>query len=39
MAKPKKKKPLSKLETLKMIVEIFSYIANIILVVYTVLKD
>lgn len=38
MAKPKKKKPLSKLETIKMIAEILSYTANIILVVHTLLK-
>ena len=34
----KKKKPLSKLETIKTVVEILAGIANIILVVHTLLK-
>lgn len=35
----KKKKSLSRLDTTKMIVEILAHIANIILVVHTILKD
>lgn len=38
MGKPKKKKPESKLETAKTIVEILASIANIVLVIYTILK-
>lgn len=34
----KKKKPLSKLETIKTVVEILAGIANIVLVIYTMLK-
>lgn len=34
----KKKKPLSKLETIKTVVEILAGIANIVLVVHTLLK-
>lgn len=35
----KKKKAPSKLEKLKIIVEILSYIANIFLVIYTILRS
>lgn len=38
MGKSKKKKPSSKLEIFKTIVEILAYIANIVLVIYTILK-
>lgn len=38
MGKPKKKKPQSKLDILKTVVEILAGIANIVLVVYTILK-
>lgn len=38
MGKPKKKKPMSKLEIIKTIVEILAGIANIILVIHTLLK-
>lgn len=38
MGKPKKKKPSSKLDICKTIVEIIAYIANIVLVIYTILK-
>ena len=38
MAKPKKKKPKSKLEITKAIIEILASIANIVLVIYTILK-
>jgi len=38
MGKPKKKKPESKLEIAKTIVEILAGIANIVLVIYTILK-
>ena len=38
MGKPKKKKPESKLEITKTIVEILAGIANIVLVIYTILK-
>ena len=34
----KKKKPLSKLETIKTVVEILAGIANIVLVIHTILK-
>lgn len=34
----KKKKPKSKLETFKTVVEILAGIANIVLVIYTILK-
>ncbi len=39
MGKRKKKKPLSKLEIAKTIIEILASIANIVLVIYTLLKD
>lgn len=38
MGKSKKKKPQSKCETVKDVVEILAGIANIILVIYTILK-
>ena len=38
MANKKKKKPLSKLEVTKTITEILASIANIVLVIYTILK-
>lgn len=38
MGKPKKKKPKSKLETTKTIVEILAGVANIVLVIHTILK-
>ena len=38
MGKPKKNKPPSKLDILKTVVEILAGIANIVLVVYTILK-
>ncbi len=38
MAKSKKKKPVSKLEATKTIIEILAGIANIVLVIYTILK-
>ncbi len=38
MGKPKKKKPQSKREIVKDVIEIIAYIANIILVIYTILK-
>lgn len=34
----KKRKPQSKLETIKTVVEILAGIANIVLVIYTILK-
>ncbi len=34
----KKKKPKRNWEEIKIVVEIFAYIANIILVIYTILK-
>ena len=38
MGKPKKKKPQSKIDIFKTAVEILAGIANIVLVVYTILK-
>lgn len=38
MGKPKNKKPQSKLDITKTIVEILAGIANIVLVIYTILK-
>jgi len=38
MGKPKKKKPESKLEIAKTIAKILAGIANIVLVIYTILK-
>lgn len=38
MGKPKKKKPTSKLEIVKTVVEILAGIANIVLVIHTLLK-
>ena len=38
MGKPKKKKPQSKIDIFKTVVEILAGIANIVLVVYTILK-
>lgn len=38
MGKPKKKKPVSKLESVKTIIEILACIANIVLVIHTILK-
>ncbi len=38
MGNPKKKKPSSKLEITKTVIEIVAAIANIILVIYTILK-
>lgn len=38
MGKPKKKKPESKLETAKTIIEILAGVANIVLVIHTILK-
>ena len=38
MGKRKKKQPLSKIEIVKDVFEILAYIANIILVIYTILK-
>lgn len=38
MGKPKKRKPESKLEIAKTIIEILAGIANIVLVIYTILK-
>lgn len=38
MGNPKKKKPKSKLDVAKTIVEILAGIANIVLVIYTILK-
>ena len=38
MGKPKRKKPKSKVESAKTIVEILAGIANIVLVIYTILK-
>lgn len=38
MGNPKKKKPKSKIEITKTIIEILAGIANIVLVIYTILK-
>lgn len=38
MGKPKNKKPSSKLEITKTVIEIIAAIANIVLVIYTILK-
>ena len=38
MGNPKKKKPKSKTEITKTIIEILAGIANIVLVIYTILK-
>lgn len=38
MGSPKRKKPVSKLEITKTIAEIVACVANIVLVIYTILK-
>lgn len=38
MGKPKKKKPMSKLETVKTIIEILAGVANIVSVIHAMLK-